>query len=109
MPIFELTRRLSDLGDDFLRKRVHIICPAVNALTVYNVFAHIIGRMDYEQVTKLAETVNTKNETGTLYPRLSLTLIPLTAYNDRNDFGNRGIMKKHIEDCFEAETKYIKS
>lgn len=109
MPITEYRGILSDLREEFLKKRVHIICPAINSLTIFNVFAHNIGGLENEQVTKLAEEVNTKNETGTLYPKLSLTIIPLSAFGNRNDFGNRIIINRHIDDCFEAETRYIKS
>lgn len=109
MPIKKFTDRLSDLDRDFLNKKVHIICLAVNSLTMYNAFAHAIGGMSSQQAGQLAETVNLKNETRTLFPKFSLTIIPLSIFNNRNDFNNEAIMKKHITDCFEAETKYIKS
>ena len=109
MPIQEFTGKLSDLDHDFLNKKVHIICPAVNGLTTYNAFAHAIGNMPNDQVGQLANTVNSKNETGTLYPKLNLTIIPLSIFENRNDFNNEELIKKHISDCFESEEKYIKS
>ncbi|HEY5327367.1 MAG TPA: hypothetical protein VIJ27_10240 [Mucilaginibacter sp.] len=109
MALREFTGELVKLHDDFLNKRIHIICPAANGLTVFNAFVVYPAGMSHDKAGQLAETVNIKNETGTLYPMFNMTIIPLTLFKNRNDFGNEVIMKKHIADCFEAHKTYIKS
>ncbi len=98
-----------DGANDFIAKQIHLVCIAVNALTTYNVYTTAVGGIPNEEAAKYAEIVNIKNETGTLYPRLNMTIVPLTIYGDRNDFGNDVIMKKHILDCLDSNEKYIKS
>lgn len=100
--------RLNDFENDFLEKKIHLVCPASNGLTTFNVFACIIGKMSSEEANQMVDLVNEKNETGTLYPKLNLTIVPVTNDNGRNDTGNKKIIRKHILDCFESNEKYIK-
>ncbi len=105
----KFTGVLLDMESPFLNRKVHIVAVAVNALTTYNYFVQVIGGFNHEEATKYANTFNDENETGTLYPRLNLSALPLSVYGKRNDSGNETIMGKNIDDCFLAETKYIKS
>ena len=93
---------------DFLDKKIHLVCVAVNALTQYGVYATVVGGLTTEEADRYSDEVNVKNETGTLYPRLNLTILPLTVFNRRNDFGNEGSMKRQILDSFTSNEKYIK-
>lgn len=97
-----------DGKEDFLNKKIHIVCVAVNALTIFNVYAATIGEMLTEEATRYANTVNRHNETGTLFPKLNLTIVPLTIFENRNDTGNRNKMQKIIIDCLDSNEKYIK-
>ena len=106
--IFNKAINSNELMADYRQKNIHLVCVAVNALTYFNVFATSIGGISNYLASELSSKVNRLNETGTLYPDLNLTIIPLTAFNDRNDFGNHEIMTKHIEDCFTANEQYLK-
>lgn len=94
--------------NEILNKQIHVICLAVNSLTVFNVYSHILG-LSNELATKHAIFVNTKNETGNFFPKYNLTIIPLSDYENRNDFGNRTVFEKHVQDCFDSNEKFIKS
>jgi hypothetical protein len=67
-----------------------------------------VGGMSHEKADYLANVVNDKNEVGTLFPIQNMTIIPLSIYGNRNDFGNKELMRKHILDCFESNEKHIK-
>jgi hypothetical protein len=103
-----------DLGDlsfmsDFEVARLHIVCVGVNALTFYNSFAtHAANGITHEQAGELASIVNQKNEAGTLWPKLPMTILPQSVYGDRNDFGHRQIMRRHIKDAIKANEEYSK-
>lgn len=106
--IFNKDLNSNETMENFHQKKVHLVCVSVNALTYFNVFSTSQGGISETKASQLSSEVNVKNETGTLFPKLNLTIIPLTALNDRNDFGNHKIMTKHIEDCFKANEQYIK-
>lgn len=110
MELKEYTQSLGSqaLEDDFKNKNTHLICVAVNSLTNYNAFATMPGGISEKKASQLASKVCQANETGTLYPKLNMTIIPLTKTPDRDDFGDRALMKKHIQDCFKANEKYVK-
>ncbi len=96
------------LADDFMQKKVHLVCVAVNSLTNFNAFATMEGGITDILASALARKVCRENETGTLYPKLSMTIVPLTATAERDDYGNRALMVKHISDCFKANEEYVR-
>jgi hypothetical protein len=85
-------------------KQVHLVCPAIKSLTAYGALSTIF--MSEEESLAHAMRVNKANETGTLYPKCPITIIPLSIFEERNDFGNHEIMERHIEDCFVANERY---
>jgi hypothetical protein len=97
-----------DGSDDFLEKKIHLVCIAVNALTQFGVYAKPIGGLSNELADNYVNKVNEKNETGTLYPKLNLTIMPLTIFEGRDDTNQSIVMEKHIIDCFDSNEKYIK-
>ena len=97
-----------DLKNDLLEKKVHLVCISVNALTIYNVYTTAVFKISTEYAEKHSKKVNISNEVGSFYPKFNLTIIPLSIFGDRNDFGNKEIFKKHVLDCFESNEKYIK-
>lgn len=111
MALQEYTPSMSsnELAIKFRKQEIHLVCVAVNCLTLFNAFATGEGGISEVSASAFAKAVNRANETGTLYPRLSMTIIPLTVADGRDDFGNRQLMKKHILDCFKANEKYVKS
>ena len=97
-----------DQANEYLEKKIHLVCLAVNSLTTYGTFVRQVGGMSHEKADYLANVVNDKNEVGTLFPIQNMTIIPLSIYGTRNDFGNKELMRKHILDCFESNEKHIK-
>ncbi|SFG28278.1 hypothetical protein [Pontibacter chinhatensis] len=95
------------VAEDYSNKKLHIVCAAMNGLTFYNVFADRAGLGPVAD--EMTKKVNQNNETGTFWPKAALSIIPLSVYNDRNDVGNREVMRKHIKDVFLAQNKYVKS
>jgi len=72
----------------------------------FRLFADYIADLGKEPPEWYAEQVNEKNEAGVFYPKLDLTLLPMSRYGDRDDFGNAQIMAKHVEDVFKANEEY---
>lgn len=98
--------------DHFLNGRFHMTFFAVNGLTFFNAFAvHAVGEgnsITHETGTRLCENVNAENETGTLYPRLNINILPLTRYGDRDSWHDEESMRRNIQDAFKANTLYSK-
>jgi len=117
MRIETFNRRLGDLAvlEDLRNRKIHMVFVAVNGLTLFNAFAvensleQTEKGISSEQATKLCNVVNEKNETGTLYPKLNITILPLSRYENRDDWDNEDSMKKNILDAFKANSQYIKS
>lgn len=97
-----------DLRNDLIQKNVHLVCLAKNELSVFNQYVVDKLGISNNEATRHVKTVNTKNEAGTLFPKYNITIVPLSIYENRNDFGNRAIFEKHVQDCFKANEKYIK-
>ena len=108
MKIFEFTDHLGSekVIQEFLQKKLHIVCPAVNSLTNFNVFGVMNGGLDNSLANIKLEEVNSKNQTETFYPALALTVLPLSMYYKRNNFGNEEEMKKNIENALEVNLRY---
>jgi len=90
-------------------KSLHVVFVADSGPSMF--MNHITGadRLTYEMAAQLAQEVNDKNETGTLhhggYP---VTIVPLSVFNHRDDFGNREVMMANIKDVFKANEEYVK-
>ena len=117
MRIDTYNRYLSDFAvmQDLKDGELHMVFVAVNALTFFNAFAvnnpfeETEKGISSEQATKLCNIVNENNETGTLYPKLNITILPLSRYKIRDDWDNENSMEKNIKDAFKANSLYIKS
>jgi len=117
MRIETFNKGLGDFAvmEDLKNGKIHMVFVAVNALTFFNAFAADNPFEETEkgissaQATRLCNEVNEKNETGTLYPKLNITILPLTRYENRDDWDNEDSMKKNINDAFKANALYIKS
>ena len=44
-----------------------------------------------------------------MYPKLNITILPLSKYENRDDWENEDTMEKNINDVFKANSLYIKS
>ncbi len=117
MRIETFNRGIGDYSvmEDLKNGKLHMVFVAVNGLTFFNAFSvenplqEAEKGISSEQATKLCNVVNEKNETGTLYPKLNITILPLSKYENRDDWNNENSMKKNITDAFRANSLYIKS
>ena len=117
MRIHTYNRGLGDFSvmQDLKDAKLHMVFVGVNALTFFNAFAvdnpfkETQKGISSEQATKLCNVVNENNETGTLYPKLNITILPLSRYENRNDWDSENSMEKNIKDAFKANLLYIKS
>ena len=117
MRIETFNRGLGDFAvmEDLKNGKIQMVFIAVNASTFFNAFAvdnpfeETEKGISLEQATRFCNVVNEKNETGTLYPKLNITILPLSRYENRDDWDNENSMKKNITDAFEANSLYIKS
>lgn len=104
-----------ELMEDLNNGKIHMVFVAANGLTFFNVFAVVnpLARIEKgissEQASILCNLVNEKNETGTLYPKLNISILPLSRYENRDDWDNEDIMRKNIKDAFKANSLNIKS
>jgi hypothetical protein len=112
---YDNSRGVFKYSDDLKNDKIHMVFVAVNALTNFNAFA--VEHYDHEtekgisleQATILCNVVNEKNETGTLFPKLNITILPLSKYNNRDDWDNENSMEKNIKDAFKENLLHIKS
>jgi len=98
-----------DISEQFLTKKIHLVCVADNVHEFYFHHAFKLKNNVLDLVQRQIDRVNGMNETGTFFPNYYMTIMPLSKYKDRDTFGNRESMVKNIRDCFEANEKYIKS
>ena len=87
-------------------KEVHLVCPAHTGLNTFGALCTLF--VSDEEAHAHTLRVNRANETGTLYPKGPITIVPVSIFEERNDFRNATLMKKHIEDCFVANEQYWK-
>jgi hypothetical protein len=95
----------------------HYVSIAMPGLTVACANIEFAGGFDARQRNDFMMTVNRAKETGTLYPRTNITLLPSPSasyggldsnkYND-GDYSEERVVA-HILDAFKANLQYIKS
>jgi hypothetical protein len=95
----------------------HYVSVAMPGLTVASANIEFAGGFNVGQRNDFMMTVNRAKETGTLYPRVNITLLPSPSasyggmdsntYND-GDYSEQKIIA-HILDAFKANSQYIKS
>ena len=95
--------------DKFKAKEIHLVCIATGGLTTCDFAASTIGGMDQEsEVWPLTKEVNRVGETGTFYPRLPLTVIPLLSWDDRTEPTEVDeFLRRSFEDVAKANREYI--
>ena len=96
---------------------VHYISIAMPGLTVASTNIQFAGGFDVDERNQFMMMVNRAQETGTLYPRVNITLLPSPSasyfvgdnhiYND-GDYSEQEVIN-HIRDAFQANSEYIKS
>lgn len=96
---------------------IHYVSVAMPGLTVASHNIEFAGGFDTHQRNDFMMKVNRAKETGTLYPRVNITLLPSPrasylgmdshVYND-GDYPSEDVVA-HIHDAFKANWDYIKS
>ena len=95
----------------------HYVSVAMPGLTVVSANIEHAGGFDTRQRNDLMMKVNHARETGTLHPRVNITLIPSPSANytgmdvvqyHHGDYPQEDVVA-HILDAFEANTKHVKS
>ncbi len=96
---------------------IHYVSVAMPGLTFASANIEFAGGFNVGQRNDFMMTVNRAKETGTLYPRVNITLLPSPSasyggmdsniYND-GDYSAEEVIT-HILDAFKANSEYIKS
>lgn len=95
----------------------HYVSVAMPGLTIACHNIEFAGGFDYRHRNDFMMTVNRAKETGTLYPKVNITLLPSPSasyggmdsnmYNE-GDYSEEEVIV-HILDAFKANSEYIKS
>ena len=105
--------------DELPKKEIHYISYAASGLTIPSSIIEFAGGFSVDDIYELMTKVNQERETGTLYPKANISLLPLPSMRSRfglepgdtfndGDYSNEQIVS-HILDAFKADTRYIKS
>lgn len=94
----------------FRSRSLHVVCVASGGLTMCDLAAATIGGMRQEdEVWPLTKQVNRLGETGTFWPRLSLTVVPQTKWETRGAPSDlAAFLRKCFLDVAEANRLHIK-
>lgn len=105
----DFTKTIQRKGD------THVVCIAVNGLTFFNGLAieafekEHRNYVSFEEGTWLCIDANQNNEVRTLFPKINVSVLPLSIYEDRNSWEDYEKMKTAILKIFEIDQEYLKS
>ena len=99
------------------RGSIHYVSLAIPGLNVVSTNIMFGGGFDHRERNDFMMRVNLARETGTLYPKVNVTLLPspwasyggmdANTYNE-GDYSEAQVIV-HIKDAFKANSRYIKS
>ena len=94
----------------FKAKTLHLVCVAAGGLTTCDFAASTIGGMDQErELWPLTKRVNREGETGTLWPRFPLTVVPQLKWENRPTPQDKDqFLRQCFADVAKANRDYIK-
>ncbi len=98
-------------------RAIHYVSVAMPGLTVVSANIEFAGGFNIAQRNDLMMAVNRTKETGSLYPKVNITLLPSPSASygglDSNSYNNGDYSEEevviHILDAFKANSQYIKS
>jgi hypothetical protein len=102
-----------DIINDVKLGKIHVVCMAQNGLTHLNVYAELYLEIPKSIVNQCVDLVNSKKETGTLFPHAYISLLPKSEnksdWNKNPQILNIKEMETCIGDVFITNQKYLKS
>ena len=102
-----------DIIEDVKSGKVHVVCIAQNGLTHLNVYAELYYKLPKELVNQCVNSVNSKKETGTLFPQANITILPKSEnksdWNQNPQTVDPNELENCIGDVFKANQEYLKS
>jgi hypothetical protein len=102
-----------DIINEVKSGKIHVVCMAQNGLTHLNVYAELYYKIPRSIVNECVDLVNSKKETGTLFPKAHISILPKsekrTDWNQNPQTLNREELKTCIDDVFIANQTYLKS
>ena len=99
-----------DIIEDIKAGRIHVVCMAQNGLTHLNVYAELYYKLPREMINKIVEIVNSKRETGTLYPQAYISILPkFGKTSEILHLLNPDELFNCLKDVFIANEEYLKS
>lgn len=95
----KFTQRISD--PDFIKTlerkgQTHVVCAAANGLTFFNGLAvetfekEHRSYVSFEEGNRLSIDANQNNEVRTLFPKINVSVLPLSIYDERNSWEDYG-------------------
>jgi hypothetical protein len=102
-----------DIMNDVKSGKIHVVCMGQNGLTHLNVYAELYCKIPKAIVNECVDLVNSKKETGTLFPKAYLSILPKSERKIDRIKNPLILSFKELEKCiydvFEANQKYLKS
>lgn len=108
--LINIQKSPGDIAEDVKSGKIHLVCMAQNGLTHLNVYAELYLHLPKDMINKCVDLVNTARETGTLYPKAYISILPKSEHRSNMppplSFSE---LKKCLEDVFKANEEYLKS
>ena len=95
-----------DIINDVKSGKIHVVCMGQNGLTHLNIYAELCYSIPKNVVNHCVDLVNSKKETGTLYPQAYISILPISDGKEKLDYKE---LENCIYDVFIANQKYLKS
>jgi hypothetical protein len=95
-----------DIINDVKSGKIHIVCMGQNGLTHLNVYAELYYKIPKAVVNECVDLVNSKKETGTLFPHAYISILPKS---EGQQILNYDELESCIYDVFKANQEYLKS
>ena len=98
-----------DIFDEVRFGQVHLVSAASPLLVLRNIVM-VLNQLGSDESWPFIEKVNTANDANgvTGLGPAKMSVIPLTKYGNRDDFGKQDLMRRHIEDCFRLNEEEMK-
>ena len=102
-----------DIINDVKSGKIHIVCMGQNGLTHLNVYAELYCKIPREILNQCVELVNSKKETGTLFPKAYISILPKsetpTDWNKNPQKLGWDELENSIKEVFNANQDHLKS